>query len=83
MSKKSEKLFESQTILSGIINTAEDAIISVDSNQQILLFNQGAEKIFCYSAEEVLGKNLSMLLPETFRSVHNSHVQNFGKSGVN
>ena len=82
MSKKSEKLFQSQTILSGIINTAEDAIISVDSNQQILLFNQGAEKIFCYSAEEVLGKNLSMLLPETFRSVHTSHVQNFGKSGV-
>ena len=82
MSKKSEKLFKSQTILSGIINTAEDAIISVDSNQQILLFNQGAEKIFCYSAEEVLGKHLSMLLPEEFRSVHTTHVQNFGKSGV-
>ena len=82
MSKKSEKLFQSQTILSGIINTAEDAIISVDSNQQILLFNQGAEKIFCYSADEVLGKNLSMLLPEAFRSVHDSHIQNFGKSRV-
>ncbi len=82
MSKKSEKLFQSQTILSGIINTAEDAIISVDSNQQILLFNQGAEKIFCYSAEEVLGKKLSMLLPKAFRSVHDTHIQNFGKSGV-
>ena len=82
MSKKSEKLFKSQTILSGIINTAEDAIISVDSNQQILLFNQGAEKIFCYSAEEIIGKHLSTLLPEAFRSAHTTHVQNFGKSGV-
>ena len=82
MSKKSEKLFQSQTILSGIINTAEDAIISVDSNQQILMFNQGAEKIFCYSAEEVIGKHLRMLLPEAFRSAHTTHVQNFGKSGV-
>ena len=82
MSKESEKIFESKTILSGIINTAEDAIISVDYNQNIILFNQGAEKIFCYSAEEVLGKHLSMLLPKVFRSVHTTHVQNFGKSGV-
>ena len=82
MSKNSGKLFKSQTILSGIINTAEDAIISVDSNQQILLFNQGAEKIFCYSAEEIIGKHLSMLLPQEFRSSHTTNVQNFGKSGV-
>jgi len=82
MSKKSEKLFKSQTILSGIINTAEDAIISVDYNQNIILFNQGAEKIFCYSAEEIIGKNLGMLLPESIRSDHSEHINNFGKSEI-
>jgi PAS domain S-box-containing protein len=82
MSKESEKIFESKTILSGIINTAEDAIISVDYNQNIILFNQGAEKIFCYSAEEVIGKNLGMLLPESIRSDHSEHINNFGKSEI-
>ena len=82
MSKESEKIFESKTILSGIINTAEDAIISVDYNQNIILFNQGAEKIFCYSAEEIIGKNLGMLLPESIRSDHSEHINNFGKSEI-
>ena len=82
MSKQSEEVFESKTILSGIINTAEDAIISVDYNQNIILFNQGAEKIFCYSAEEIIGKNLGMLLPESIRSDHSEHINNFGKSEI-
>ena len=82
MSKESEKIFESKKILSGIINTAEDAIISVDYNQNIILFNQGAEKIFCYSAEEIIGKNLGMLLPESIRSDHSEHINNFGKSEI-
>ena len=82
MSKESEKIFESKTILSGIINTAEDAIISVDYNQNIILFNQGAEKIFCYNAEEIIGKNLGMLLPESIRSDHSEHINNFGKSEI-
>jgi len=82
MSKQSEEVFESKTILSGIINTAEDAIISVDSNQNIILFNQGAEKIFCYSAEEIIGKNLGMLLPKSIRSDHSEHIKDFANSKI-
>ena len=79
--RRTAELVASQTRLSGIMETAEDAIISVNSDQQILMFNQGAEKIFSYSADEVVGKSLGLLMPETFRSSHAKHILNFGESG--
>jgi two-component system, NtrC family, sensor kinase len=75
------ELRASQARLAGVLDIAEDAIISVDESQQIRLFNQGAEKIFGYAADEVLGQPLDMLLPERARQVHRQHVQLFGASG--
>src|ERR1035438_837288 len=57
----------SESRFQGILEIAEDAIISVDSGQRILLCNQGAEKVFGYAAIEVIGKPLELLLPQRFR----------------
>jgi PAS domain S-box-containing protein len=73
-----EDLLISQTRFEGILSIADDAIISIDSNQKITLFNQGAEKMFGYSAAEVLGKPLDILLPQRFANVHRHHVDDFG-----
>ncbi|MBW4646116.1 MAG: response regulator [Goleter apudmare HA4340-LM2] len=70
----------SQAKLARILDIADDAIISIDSHQCITLFNQGAEKIFGYSAEEVIGKRLDLLLPLRFIQAHRHHVADFGKS---
>ena len=78
--QRTKELVISQSRLSGIMETAEDAIISVNSAQQILIFNKGAEKIFSYSTDEVLGKQLGLLMPEEFRAPHNKHIQDFGDS---
>ncbi len=70
----------SQARFAGILEIADDAIISVNLEQQITLFNQGAERIFGYTAAEVLGKPLDILLPQSAIAAHRSHVQNFGAS---
>jgi PAS domain S-box-containing protein len=54
----------------GILEIAEDEIISVDSNQRIVLFNQGAEKAFGYAQNDVVGTSLALLLPQRFANAH-------------
>jgi PAS domain S-box-containing protein len=75
-----EALRQSEARFEGILKIAEDAIISVDSNQRILLFNQGAEKVFGYAATEVIGQPLDLLLPQRFARQHRGHVENFAKA---
>jgi PAS domain S-box-containing protein len=72
----------SEARFAGIIAIASDAIISVDDNFEITLFNQGAESIFGYRRTDVLGQPLEMLLPERFRGTHSGHMRNFARSPV-
>ena len=55
--------------------------MTVDESHAITLFNPGAEKIFGYSAEEVIGKPIHLLLPERYRAMHASHMTTFLSSG--
>jgi PAS domain S-box-containing protein len=70
------------TLLAGIVNISADAVICVDESQQIIFFNEGAEAIFGYSKEEILGKNLELLIPRRFRARHAAQVHHFGHSNV-
>ncbi|MBI3695430.1 MAG: PAS domain S-box protein [Acidobacteria bacterium] len=72
-----EALRASQDRLAGILQLCEDAVISVDGTQRIRLFNRGAERIFGYASEEVLGQPLDMLLPARFREAHRQHIREF------
>ncbi|MGL5192461.1 MAG: diguanylate cyclase domain-containing protein [Chroococcales cyanobacterium] len=67
----------SQGRLAGILDSADDAIISIDETQRIQLFNQGAEKIFGYSAAEVMGQPLDLLLPDNLRRKHRQYIETF------
>jgi PAS domain S-box-containing protein len=72
-----EELLASEARLAGILDNANDAIISVNENHQIILFNKGAEKIFGYQSEEVLNKTLDLLLPRRFSATHSEQIQTF------
>jgi PAS domain S-box-containing protein len=63
----------------GIIESAMDAVITVDESQRILVFNPAAERVFRWPREKVIGQKLDMLLPERYRKVHEEHVAAFGR----
>jgi PAS domain S-box-containing protein len=69
-------------VLAGIVTISADAIICVDELQRIIFFNEGAESIFGYSAGEIMGKQLELLIPERYRASHAAHVRRFGHSEV-
>lgn len=77
-----EELRISQARLAGIVASTMDAIITVDEQQKIVLFNAAAEGIFGYSADQVMGQTLDGLIPETVRAAHRVHIRNFGQTGV-
>jgi PAS domain S-box-containing protein len=68
--------------LNGILSIADDAIICVDSGQKIILFNQGAERLFGWRVEEATGRPLNLLLPERYHAGHGAHIDNFARSGA-
>ena len=63
--------------LAGILDIAEDAIIVIEHDRSIVLFNQGAVKLFGYDSDEVLGQSINRLLPDRFRADHTRHIDTF------
>ena len=72
----------SQAQLAGIVDSAMDAIITVDEAQNIVLFNRAAEQVFGAPRAAMLGTPLDRLLPARFRGAHRGHVEAFGRTGV-
>ncbi len=67
----------SEARLAGIISIAAEAIICVDEAQRIVMYNEGAQRVFGWSREEVLGKPHDILVPERFRENHRKHIPSF------
>jgi len=65
-----EALGESEERFRSVVQTAGDAIISINSQGSIVLWNTGAEIAFGYSSEEMIGKPLTAIMPERFRELH-------------
>jgi len=72
-----EALRDSEAHLAAILDSALEAIISADENQSIILFNNAAQTLFGYKEEEVLGKHLEILFPETFHKERRQHANEF------
>jgi PAS domain S-box-containing protein len=68
--------------LAGLLDSAMDAIITVDGSQKIVLYNRAAERIFGWTFAEIRDQPLDMLIPERFRHSHGEHLRRFGATGV-
>jgi len=76
-----EALKGSEKRLAGIIASAMDAIIAIDEEQRIVLFNKAAEKMFGCSASDALRSTIDRFIPERFSTEHNAHIIR-GDSGI-
>ncbi|MBZ5705196.1 MAG: PAS domain S-box protein [Acidobacteriia bacterium] len=77
-----QALRDSQERLQGIIGSAMDAIITVDGDQRIVVFNHAAEEIFRCPASDAVGQPLDKYIPARFREAHRQHIQDFGRTGL-
>lgn len=74
--KKAEgTLRESEARFRAVAETATDAIITIDGHDRIIFWNQAAADIFGYSTEEMIGKPLTLLMPERFRNAHQKAIK--------
>ncbi len=66
----------------GILDVAEDGVVTVDDRHRIVLFNHGAEKLFRYERGEVLGRSLNVIIPERFARNHDAQLDDFARSPI-
>ena len=69
------------SVLASVVALAADAIICLDAQHRITLFNDGAAQIFGYTADEMIGQPLDRLMPARYRADHARHVAQFARAG--
>jgi len=70
-----------QAYLQSLIHATQDAVIAIDRQGRIDLFNPAAERIFGYTQAEVLGQKLQMLMPEPYAGEHDGYIARYEQTG--
>jgi PAS domain S-box-containing protein len=74
-------LRDSEERMRAILETAVEGIITIDARGIVELMNPAAEKLFGYRAAEVIGKNVSLLMPAPYREEHDGYLDNYHRTG--
>jgi two-component system, LuxR family, sensor kinase FixL len=67
--------------LTALLNATPDAVVLIDGNGIIQTFNPGAEQVFGYQAEEIVGQNIALLMPAPFRANHDDYIGRYRRTG--
>ncbi|HBK80213.1 MAG TPA: PAS domain S-box protein, partial [Nitrospinae bacterium] len=76
-----KRLEVSEGRLRSILDSAQDAIITIDREGFITLFNKGAEKMFGYETPEIVGRNINILMPSPYRENHDGYLDAYRRTG--
>jgi len=82
MALRDTALRDIEAKLSAILDTISDGIIIMDESGGIQLFTSGAERLFGYRHEEVLGQNVKMLMPSPYREAHDGYLADYLRTGI-
>ncbi len=72
---------EAASVLQAILETTVDGLITIDERGRILSFNKACEAIFGYAASEVMGENVSCLMPQPYREEHDGYLERYNDGG--
>ena len=75
------ELQENEAFYTSVLSTAPDGIVTIDGRGRIRSFNRAAERIFGYRADEVIGKNVSLLMPTPYREAHDGYLDRYHRTG--
>lgn len=80
--KAAQALTDHAARLESVLTTMVDGLLMIDETRIVHSFNPAAERIFGYCADEVVGQNIKMLMPEPYHSEHDTYVKNYLATGV-
>ena len=72
---------EAEERMRSVVNHVADGIITIDDRGTVMTFNPAAERIFGYAAQEVIGQNIKMVMPEPYHSQHDGYLANYLRTG--
>ncbi|MGO4440354.1 PAS domain S-box protein [Rhizobium sp. RAF56] len=81
MRRVQEELGEREAHLKSILATVPDAMVVIDERGMVTSFSAAAERLFSYRADEVVGRNVRMLMPSPEREAHDSYISNYLRTG--
>ncbi len=79
--KAEEEIRRSTNWLERLIETTQDAVVSINRQARIVLFNPGAERIFGYSKAEIQGQKVNVLMAEPYSAEHDSYIEHYERTG--
>jgi PAS domain S-box-containing protein len=82
VAQRTAALGESEGRLAGVIQSAMDAILTVDEQQNVVMFNGTAERMFLCTAAEAIGRPVTRFIPQRFHIAHAGHIRKYGDTGV-
>ena len=76
-----EQLLRERALLRAVVETAVDVIVTIDEGGRILSANSAVQRVFGHEPEGLIGQNVTVLMPEPYRSEHDQYLRNFIETG--
>ncbi|MDY0041172.1 MAG: PAS domain S-box protein [Desulforhabdus sp.] len=80
--EKSNPDLPSESILWDILESVTDAVVTIDEEHKVLICNQAAEEMFGYKREEIVGQDVSPIIPNPHQSIHRGYVERYLNTGI-